>query len=277
MQDAVGAWLENASRTPIPTKNEQIALGRLVQQGQQPGATKAQIRAGKRAADRLVSGNLRLVVPIARKFLRRVQGSALSMEDLLQAGTLGLIHSVNRFDPERGYSLTTPSYWWISQAIRRAIQDADKTIRTPIHALDTLRRYKYRPEGMTATEFCQEWSISEAKLKQELEHEARANCASLDAKLQGAEADGSELGDRLADPNNQPCTDYAEMQQVTEWLRDLAPDEMALVELQVVDEVQIKDLAVLNGVTRGTAATALQKAKQRLAVLAGSGARQLVA
>jgi RNA polymerase sigma factor (sigma-70 family) len=98
-----------------------------------------------------VAGNLRLIVPIARKFGRRIQGSSLGMEDLLQAGTYGLIRAVELFDPERGYSLTTPSYWSISQAIRRAVQDSAQPIRAPIHAQDLLRRWRYRPEGLISS------------------------------------------------------------------------------------------------------------------------------
>jgi RNA polymerase primary sigma factor len=272
MQDAVNLWLGNAARQPIPSKREQLELARLVQRGRQPDATRAELRAARRAKDRLVAGNLRLIVPIARKFGRRIQGSSLGMEDLLQAGTYGLIRAVELFDPERGYSLTTPSYWWISQAIRRAVQDSAQPIRAPIHAQDLCRRWRYRPEGQTVDEFCAEWGITPAKLGQELEQAARARCCSLDAKLATADGDGTLL-DVVADPDHQPSTSALELEQAVGRLGVL-PDDLALVEESLA--TTLKELAARHDMHRDTMRSALNQARKRLAAVAGPGARALL-
>ena len=283
-RDAVSLWLDAAGRQSIPTKREQLELARMVQRGQKPDATRAELRAARRAKDRLVTGNLRLIVPIARKFLRRLQGSALSFEDLLQAGVAGLIRAVEGFDPERGYTLGTPAYWWISQAIRRTIAETDDAIKRPTHAQDVCRRWRYRPKdesgkGQSAAEFAQEWNISLEKLERELAHAARAACVSLDAPARGGSDDceASSLLELVASESDQEAGLLAmDMQQALTRLRGVCPDELALVE-ELLLRGSATEVARARGVNRETVTNHLKAARARLKAVAGDQVSALLA
>ncbi len=274
--DAVSLWLEAAGRQTIPSKQEQLTLGRLIQRDRQPDATRAEKRAAARAKDRLVSGNLRLIVPIARKFAKRLRGNGLAFEDLLQAGTLGLVRAVELYDPSRGYSLSTPAYWWISQAIRRVVLESDQAIRAPVHSTETIRRWRYRGE-QTVEEFCAEHGLTREKLEMELLHHARANCTSLDQRLHEGGSEGSTLGELLADPASQPSTELLDFERAVQRLEALCPDDFALVELSAVGGHSGSELGQLMGVSRAAANVQIANAKRRLAVVAGAEARSLVA
>lgn len=125
--------LDSLGRHPIPGREEQLLLGRSIRTWQDwsggPEQAPARIRrAGKRALDRLVSGNLRLLIPTVKRFYRR----GLEMEDLFQNGCLGLIRAAEKYDPERGYSFTTYASWWIAATVRNALNERD-VIKVPRH------------------------------------------------------------------------------------------------------------------------------------------------
>ncbi len=115
--DAVQLYLKDIEANPLLNAKEEIYYGRLVQQG------------NERARQKMIICNLRLVVKISRRYLNR----GLSLSDLIEEGNLGLIHAVEKFDPERGFRFSTYATWWIRQSIERGLMNQSRTIRLPIH------------------------------------------------------------------------------------------------------------------------------------------------
>ena len=165
--DLLRSYLRDIGRVPLLSHEQEITLGRQVQElmqleelreeltlragGEEPSQerlaeaaslTTAQLRRrlqlGRRAKERMVAANLRLVVSVAKKYTRR----NMELLDLIQEGTIGLVRGVEKFDPTRGYKFSTYAYWWIRQGITRAIAEKSRTIRLPIHITETLNKLK---------------------------------------------------------------------------------------------------------------------------------------
>ena len=143
-QDSLGAYLQQIGRHPLLSAEEEIQLARQVQAmlAPPPGLPEAELAritaAGTRAKNRLIQCNLRLVVAIAKKY----QNRGVEMCDLIQEGAIGLERGAMKFDPSRGYKFSTYAYWWIRQAIARAIAQHSRTIRLPIHITEKLNKVK---------------------------------------------------------------------------------------------------------------------------------------
>ena len=154
--DLVRSYLRDIGRVPLLSHEQEITLGRQVQDlmeleelereieardGSKPSKEllakesglsalklKRKLQHGRRAKERMVAANLRLVVSVAKKYTKR----NMELLDLIQEGTIGLVRGVEKFDPTRGYKFSTYAYWWIRQGITRAIAEKSRTIRLPI-------------------------------------------------------------------------------------------------------------------------------------------------
>ncbi|WP_311133929.1 MULTISPECIES: RpoD/SigA family RNA polymerase sigma factor [Synechococcales] len=165
--DLVRSYLRDIGRVPLLSHEQEITLGRQVQElmrleetelelemrsgGVKPTlevlaaalelpvpVLKRKLINGRRAKERMVAANLRLVVSVAKKYTKR----NMELLDLIQEGTIGLVRGVEKFDPTRGYKFSTYAYWWIRQGITRAIAEKSRTIRLPIHITETLNKLK---------------------------------------------------------------------------------------------------------------------------------------
>ncbi|MGA1512658.1 MAG: sigma-70 family RNA polymerase sigma factor, partial [Aquiluna sp.] len=146
MSDTLRDYLNQIGKIPLLTAAEEIELGHAIQkmiavQTDQPSKEEQRIlRIGKRAKERMIKGNLRLVVGVAKKYKHLT--NRLTMHDLVQEGNIGLIRAVELFDPARGYKFSTYAYWWIRQGIMRSIQVQDRIIKLPTGAGDALRKVR---------------------------------------------------------------------------------------------------------------------------------------
>ncbi|MBP7212520.1 sigma-70 family RNA polymerase sigma factor, partial [bacterium] len=129
IDDPVRLYLREIGRIKLLSASEEIDLARKIIQGGTPGAI---------AKRKLVQANLRLVVSIAKKYV----GRGMLFLDLIQEGNLGLIRAAEKFDHERGFKFSTYATWWIRQAITRAIADQARTIRIPVHMVETINKLK---------------------------------------------------------------------------------------------------------------------------------------
>ncbi|MBI3589002.1 MAG: sigma-70 family RNA polymerase sigma factor, partial [Candidatus Liptonbacteria bacterium] len=125
--DAVQMYLKEIGKTPLLTKDEEKDLAKRLERGEEE------------ARQRLIKANLRLVVSIAKRYANRTPH--LSILDLIQEGNLGLSRAVEKFDYRKGFKFSTYATWWIRQAITRALADQSRTIRIPVHMVETISKY----------------------------------------------------------------------------------------------------------------------------------------
>tara|TARA_Y100001938_G_scaffold119057_1_gene164784 strand:- start:1635 stop:2543 length:909 start_codon:yes stop_codon:yes gene_type:complete len=183
-EDSVAWYLQQAARFPLLTPSEEISLGSEVQQymklRDKERPTKEEkrlIRNGLKAKNRMFQANLRLVVHISKNYADSGLRS-MSMMDLIQEGNIGLSRAIEKFDPSRGYKLSTYAYWWIKQAVGRSISNLDRVIRLPLNAIVTQKKvaefaeiykqeYKRNPTINECAEFC---DVRPCTMRAYLEH-----------------------------------------------------------------------------------------------------------
>lgn len=184
--DSVRLYLREIGKIPLLTPEEELALAQKVVAGD------------KRAKDKMAEANMRLVVSIAKRY----SGRGLDFLDLIQEGNTGLLRAVEKFDPDKGFKFSTYATWWIRQAITRAIADQARTIRIPVHMVETINKLLRTQRRMTQ-ELNREPTVEELAKELEMEPEKveyvmkiKQDITSLDAGVgRDGEDEDSVLGD----------------------------------------------------------------------------------
>ena len=275
--DTFADYLAEIGRYPLLTKTQEIMLARQVQvwlNTEDP--TPKQVRIGKRAYEKLVNCNLRLVVSVAKKFRTRV--TKAEMLDLIQEGNMGLSHGVKKYDPERGYAISTYVYWWIRQGITRYLSCNDRVIRLPSHAGETLAKLrKWTPDfflihgrAPTLQESADYCEVSLEKMQLYIDNIFDAG--SLDSKVTHTDGDTTLLS--LVSNEDDDLLARVEtsvrLEAMDSLLERLKPDERELVcRYYGVDEeapMTLLALAKEKGISRERVRQKIAKSMRRLRV-----------
>ncbi len=235
VSDPVRMYLQEIGRYPLLTPQQEVELAMQMEAGERasekldsdagselPVAERVILQRAARTADRsrkrLVEANLRLVVSIAKKYV----GRGLSLLDLIQEGNLGLIRAVEKFDYRKGFKFSTYATWWIRQAVTRALADQARTIRVPVHMVETINKLA-RAQRTLMQELGREPTISEIAQELELEPQQVTELrriaqdpVSLETPL--GEEDDSTLGDFVEDTDADVPVEVASFKLLQEYL-----------------------------------------------------------
>ena len=236
IDDPVKMYLKEIGALPLLTSEEEIVLAKTVEAGMRADALPEEKESAWEAKKELADRNLRLVVSIAKKYL----GRGLQFLDLIQEGNLGLLKAVDKFDYTKGYKFSTYATWWIRQAITRAIADQARTIRVPVHMVETINklnrisRQLLQENGREATneELAKAMGVSLAKIR-EVKKIAQ-DPISLETPI--GEKEDSHLGDFIEDHEAIAPDDAAGSillrEQIEELLTGLTERERQVLELR---------------------------------------------
>lgn len=245
--DSVKAYLQQIGKIPLLSFDDEMKIAKEIKEND-----------SNAAKEKLVNANLRLVVSIAKKYI----GRGLSFLDLIQEGNLGLIRAAEKFDHERGYKFSTYATWWIRQAITRAIADQARTIRIPVHMVETINKLKKVTRKLaqelarkpSEEELSAEMGISINKLREIIK--VAQEPLSLETPI-GKEED-SRLGDFIEDKDaDAPVKTVAHellREDLAEVLSSLSPRERDVLRLRFgMDDGRqrtLEEVGQLFGVTR---------------------------
>lgn len=225
--DSVRLYLREIGKIPLLSAEEEMDLARRIVEGD------------KKAKDKMAEANMRLVVSIAKRY----SGRGLDFLDLIQEGNTGLLRAVEKFDPDKGFKFSTYATWWIRQAITRAIADQARTIRIPVHMVETINKLLRTQRRMTQ-ELNREPTIEELSKELDMEPEKieyvikiKQDISSLDAGVgRDGEDDDSVLQDFIVDEDTVSPEDSASNQllkeQVQEILSSLSDREQKIVRMR---------------------------------------------
>ena len=262
-QGEIRDWLATASRSPVATPALTVLRTQQIQAALKTDATPAQRRAGARARERLVHENLALVVFIAKPYRARLgHGCVLEFADLLQAGSMGLIRAVEKFDPARGYSFSTYATWWIRQSIRREIEANDGPIRLSARLHQLKLKLHFAPSHLRGADLAEYLGVKPNQL-QRLQCDLRqSNVISLDRTMVEGSADPTPLADCIAAPLDQSLT-FAELDASAQRLRRAAPQDMQLLDRLARGESE-SAVARSLGITRQALHRRIHNSRRRL-------------
>jgi RNA polymerase primary sigma factor len=226
--DSVRMYLREIGKIPLLTHEEEMVLSRKAVEGD------------RRAKDKMAEANMRLVVSIAKRY----SGRGLDLLDLIQEGNTGLLRAVDKFDPEKGYKFSTYATWWIRQAITRAIADQARTIRIPVHMVETINKLMRTQRRMTqelnreptTEELAKELDIEPEKVEYVMK--IKQDISSLDAGIgrDGEDGEDSTLGDFIEDEDTASPEESAAGQllkeQVREVLSSLSDREQKIIKMR---------------------------------------------
>jgi len=247
--DPVRMYLREIGRIPLLTAQQEIELARRIEMGGADGAI---------AKRKLTQANLRLVVSIAKKYV----GRGMLFLDLIQEGNLGLIRAAEKFDHSRGYKFSTYATWWIRQAITRAIADQARTIRIPVHMVETINKLKKITRKLaqdkgrkpTEEEIAEAMEVTVAKLREIVK--VAQEPISLETPI-GKEEDsrlGDFIEDREAETPASSVTQELLREDIIEVMAGLSPRERDVLRLRFgLDDGRqrtLEEVGQLFGVTR---------------------------
>jgi RNA polymerase primary sigma factor len=223
--DSIQMYLREIGKIPLLTGEEEVALA------------KRKERNDKAAERKLIEANLRLVVSIAKKFV----GKTLSLLDLIQEGNIGLFRAVKKFDYRKGYKFSTYATWWIRQAITRALADQSRTIRIPVHMVETINRFQQVQRRLlqdlgrdpTPEELAAEMGEEVEKINHIIK--ISQDTMSLEVSI-GDEDEDTQLSDFIEDVKNVSPDRSAALQILRDYVReavkDLTPREQKILEMR---------------------------------------------
>ncbi len=223
--DSVRLYLREIGKIPLLSSEEELALAQRVVSGE------------KEAKDKMAEANMRLVVSIAKRYV----GRGLDLLDLIQEGNTGLLRAVEKFDPDKGFKFSTYATWWIRQAITRAIADQARTIRIPVHMVETINKL-LRTQRRLTQELNREPTNEEIAKTMEIEVDKvehimkiKQDISSLDASIRDDE-DESVLADFIEDEDavtpEESATGQLLKEQVKEMLSALTEREQKILKLR---------------------------------------------
>jgi len=229
--DSVKMYLKEIGKIPLLTSEEEFELAQKVIHGSAAEQ--------KRAKDKMAESNMRLVVSIAKRY----SGRGLDFLDLIQEGNTGLLRAVEKFDPDKGFKFSTYATWWIRQAITRAIADQARTIRIPVHMVETINKV-LRTQRRLTQELNREPGVEEVAKEMDMEVDKieyvmkiKQDIASLDASVgREGEDEESSLGDFIEDEEKVSPEDSAATQllkeQLAKILKTLSEREQKIIKMR---------------------------------------------
>ena len=236
VSDPVRLYLRECGANPLLSAEQEMNLAKIIEKGKKKDATSEEKEAARAAKKEMANANLRLVVSIAKKY----PGRGMPFLDLIQEGNIGLLKAVDKFDYTKGYKFSTYATWWIRQAITRSIADQARTIRVPVHMVETINKMNrvgrrfLQEHGREATneELSKEMGISVEKIREA--KKAAQDPISLETPI--GEKEDSHLGDFIEDQKTASPEDEAaatmRREQVYKMLDTLTEREKGVLALR---------------------------------------------